>query len=87
MVELPVYHQRLMEFLTETVFLKKNVILATHDIVAVSVLLPLNVYQFQQSDWCGYIQGAALYQSDNGVWTVSYVVPDKAKRDKQALFI
>lgn len=87
MIDLPVYHKKLFSFLTETSFEKKNVILASHDNIVAALLLPLNVYPFQQSDWCGYVQGAALYQSADGDWTIGYIVPDKTKRKKHALFI
>ena len=87
MIPLPVYHKRLLEFLTTTVFEKKNVILASHDIVIAALLLPLNVYPFRQDDWCGYVQGAALYQSADGDWTIGYIVPDKNARKKYELFV
>ncbi len=87
MIDLPEYHRRLLEFLTTTEFEKKNVILATHDIVTAALLLPLKVYPFHQDDWCGYVQGAALYQSADGDWTIGYIVPDKTKRKKHALFV
>ena len=87
MIPLPVYHKRLLEFLTTTTFEKKNTILASHDIVIAALLLPLNVYPFRQDDWCGYVQGAALYQSSDGDWTIGYIVPDKNSRKKCELFV
>ena len=87
MIPLPEYHRNLLAFLTTTAFEKKNVILATHDIVATALMLPLKVYPFNPQDWCGYVQGAALYQSSDGDWTAAYIVPDKSAREKYALFI
>lgn len=87
MIDLFVCHQRLLTFLTQTEFEKKNVILASHDIVAATLLLPLKVYPFSTEDWCGNVQGAALSLDSNGIWTVAYLVPDKMNRKKQALFI
>lgn len=87
MIDLSVCHQRLLNFLTETEFEKKNVILASHDIITATLLLPLNVYPFSMDDWCGYVQGAVLTLSADGCWTVAYVVPDKNNRKKYSLFI
>ena len=87
MIPLPEYHKSLLRFLTTTEFGNRNVILASHDIVIAALLLPLNVYPFRQDDWCGYIQGAALYQSSNGDWTIGYIVPDKNTREKYTLFV
>ena len=86
MIDLAEYSSRLVDFLTGTVFPAKNVILATHDVVVASLLLPLNVYPFSLTDWCGYIHGALLY-CKNGIWTVAYAVPNAADRRKTALFI
>ena len=87
MIPLPVYHKRLLDFLMTTAFEKKNAILATHDIIIAALLLPLNVYPFRQDDWCGYVQGAVLYQSSDGDWTIGYIVPDKNSRKKCELFV
>ena len=81
------YHKQLLEFLTTTEFEKKNTILASHDIVVAALLLPLNVYPFHQNDWCGYVQGAALFQSVNGDWNIGYIVPDRNSREKFTLFV
>ena len=86
-IDLPVFHKKLMDFLMQTEFEKKNVILASHDIIIASLLLPLKIYPFTQSDWCGYIQGILLCQSADGNWTASYVVPDKENRKITRLFI
>ena len=87
LIDLPVYHKRLLDFLTQTPFEKKNVILATHDIIIAGLLFPLKIYPFSMNDWIGYIQGAALFLSKEDGWTVAYLVPDKEKRKEYALFI
>ena len=87
MIPLPEYHRNLLAFLTTTAFEKKNVILASHDIIVTALLIPLMVYPFHPQDWCGYVQGAALYQSSDGDWTVAYIVPDKSARQNYKLFI
>ena len=77
----------LLQFLTSTDFKSRNTVLITHDILIVCLLTHLNVYPFEFTDWCGYIQGAALFRSAEGVWSVWYSVPDAANRPKTALFI
>ena len=85
--ELKDFSAGLLRFLTETDFPDKNTILISHDIVIVSLLAPLKVYPFRPTDWCGYIQGAALFRSTDGTWSVSYAVPDLATRKETALFV
>ena len=63
-----------------------NVILSTHDIVAVALLSSLHVYEFKPDDWCGYVQGAFLYQQ-NGMWNIAYCVPDTSNRPATKLFV
>lgn len=87
LISLPLYNQKLVNFLTGTVFPKKNIIMCTHDVVAVSLMLPLQVYPFDLSDWCGNVQGAVLYRRADNDWTIAYVVPDKNTRKKYSLFI
>ena len=66
---------------------KKNLLLASHDIVIVALLHTLGVHHFVQDDWCGYIQGAFLTRDSSGNWQIYYVVPDKENRKKYTLFI
>ena len=73
--------------LTETDFGRKNAVLATHDILLVALLSEYNVYPFRLDDWCGYVQGAALFRDKTGVWSIAYAVPDAANRRKYALFV
>ena len=75
----------LLAFLTGS-FPFPNVILSTHDIVIVALLSALRVYEFKQDDWCGYVQGAFLYQQ-NGIWNIAYCVPDTSNRTKTELFV
>ncbi len=77
----------LLQFLTSTDFKSRNTILITHDILIVCLLTHLKVYPFEFNDWCGYVQGAALFRSADGVWSVRYAVPDAANRPKTALFV
>ncbi len=77
----------LLQFLTSTDFESRNTILITHDILIVCLLTHLKVYPFEFSDWCGYVQGAALFRSANGIWSIRYAVPDAANRPKTALFV
>ena len=86
MIDLAVYSENLLKFLTSSKFQSKNTILTSHDIVCASLLLPLDIYPFKLDDWCGYIQGAALFFAQ-GKWQVFYTVPDAANRQKYALFI
>lgn len=81
------FSEKLLTFLTETEFQEKNVILASHDIVIVSLLAPLEIYPFRQDDWCGYLQGTFLRQDHNGNWEIFYAVPDKNNRTVYSLFI
>lgn len=77
----------LLQFLTSTDFKSRNTILITHDILIVGLLTHMKVYPFELNDWCGYIQGAALFRSADGVWSIRYTVPDAENRAKNALFI
>ena len=77
----------LLQFLTSTDFKSRNTILITHDILIVCLLTHLKVYPFEFNDWCGYVQGAALFRSADGVWSIRYAVPDAANRPKTALFV
>ena len=47
----------------------------------------MKVYPFVMNDWCGYIQGAALFRSRQGGWSIYYTVPDAANRPKTAVFV
>jgi broad specificity phosphatase PhoE len=77
----------LTSFLTGSSFHQKNVLLLTHDIVCVSLHLYWKTYPFRQEDWLGYIQGVFFHQSPEGVWSVSYVVPEPSLREKSTLFV
>ena len=87
MIGLEEFAGGLADFLTGTEFGKKNVILATHDIVLIALLSFFRVYPFREEDWCGYVQGAFLYSDKNGQWTICYAVPDKATRKECKLFV
>ena len=77
----------LLKFLTNTDFNRRNMILISHDILIVSLLTYLKVYPFVMDDWCGYIQGAALFRSHEGGWSIYYTVPDAANRPRTAVFV
>ena len=87
MIPLKEFAANLANFLTQTKFEKKNVILASHDIIIISLLTYFNVYKFQLNDWFGYVQGAFLYQNNNDQWTICYAVPDKNNRQVCQLFV
>lgn len=87
MVGMKEFAEKLADFLTGTEFEKKNVILASHDIILMTLLLHYEVYAFHEEDWCGYVQGAFLHQDMEGNWTLSYTVPDKENRKKHRLFV
>jgi broad specificity phosphatase PhoE len=87
MVALKDFAGGLADFLTGTDFGKKNVILATHDILLIALLSFFRVYPFREDDWCGYVQGAFLYQDKNGQWTICYAVPDRETRQQYKLFV
>ena len=57
------------------------------DILLVALLSVYEVYPFKLDDWCGYVQGAALFRDKNGAWSIAYAVPDAAHRQKYALFV
>ena len=86
MIPLAQFNSRLLTFL-QNVSDSRNVVLSTHDIVAVSLLLPFKVYDFRQHDWCGYVQGAFLFLDDCGNWNLAYTVADTQNREKYQLFI
>ncbi|MBE6385995.1 MAG: histidine phosphatase family protein [Lentisphaerae bacterium] len=81
------FAENLVDFLIGSEFEKKNVIIATHDIILIALLSHFQVYPFHEGDWCGYIQGALLYSDARGQWTICYVVPDKEKRKECTLFV
>lgn len=74
-------------FLTETDFGSRNMILISHDIVIVALMSVLKAHVFKADDWCGYLEGAALFRSRVGEWTIGYVVPDLRTKKKMTLFI
>ena len=87
MIGLPVFARDLLAFLTETDFGRKNAVLATHDILLVALLSVYEVYPFKLDDWCGFVQGAALFRDRDGDWSIAYAVPDASRRKKYALFV
>jgi hypothetical protein len=87
MIDLKDYASGLADFLTQTEFEKKNVILASHDIVLIALLTYFKVYPFREDDWFGYVQGALLSSNSAGQWTISYAVPDKENRKECKLFV
>ena len=87
MIDREKYANDLVDFLTGTEFEKKNVILATHDIVLLALMSHFRVYPFCEEDWCGYVQGALLYSDSQGQWTICYTVPDKENRKECKLFV
>ena len=87
MIDLKDFAENLASFLTATEFEKKNVILASHDIILIALLTFYKVYPFREDDWCGYVQGAFFYQDQAGKWTIAYAVPDKDNRTKCKLFV
>ena len=87
MIDLKDFAENLASFLTATEFEKKNVILASHDIILIALLTFYKVYPFREDDWCGYVQGAFFYQDQTGKWTIAYAVPDKDNRPKCKLFV
>ena len=86
MIDIEQYTAQVTSFLTSEAP-AKNLLLSSHDIVIVALLQTLKVRQFQQDDWCGYIQGAFLSLNHDNNWQIHYAVPDKEKRQKYALFI
>lgn len=88
MIDMAEFAGGLLDFLTGDGFVKPNVILASHDVIIAALLLHFKVYPFElKHDWCGYVQGAFLYQDKSGVWTISYAVPDRDNRELYQLFI
>ena len=79
------YVNSLLELLTAE-HAKKNLIVSSHDIVAVALLNHFQVYSFVPEDWCGYIQGVFLYR-ENGSWNIAYIVPDKENRPQTTFFV
>ena len=77
----------LAKFLTETDFGCRNMILISHDIDIVALMSVLKAHVFKADDWCGYLEGAALFRSHEGEWTIGYVVPDLRTKKKMSLFI
>ena len=87
MVPLGEFSAALMSFLKRVADEHKNVILTTHDIVILSILFKSGVYEFHQNDWCGYIQGALLFQDNEDKWHLAYTVPDRFTRRRYQLFV
>ena len=87
MIPLKAYSDRLLDFLIRSDFNSPRMILTSHDIIIVSLLLGQSVYPFDlAADWCGYVQGAALF-CRSGSWSLYYTVPDASARQKCALFV
>lgn len=87
MKDLGPFASGLAKFLTETDFGRRNTILISHDIVIVALMSVLKAHVFKADDWCGYLEGAALFRSPDGNWTIGYVVPDLRTKKKMSLFI
>lgn len=87
MIPLQEFSAKLLSFLTQTDFGKRNALLITHDIIIVSLLFSYKVYAFEQQDWMGYIQGAALFRDAEGEWSLGYVVPEASTRKTNVLFV
>ena len=87
MKDLEPFSAGLVRFLTETDFGCRNMVLVTHDILIVALLTALRVRVFTPDDRCGHIEGAALFRSSDGRWTIAYAVPDVRTRKKMTLFI
>lgn len=86
MVDMKLFTDRLISRLTVSAH-KKNQLLASHDIIIVTLLHALNVHTFVPEDWFGYVHGAFLAQESDGSWQIYYAVPDKDNRKKYTLFI
>lgn len=87
MTDLDEFSAKLLDFLLKTDFGNNNAILATHDIIIVALLSTLKVYKFAINDWCNYVQGAFLSQSQDGSWTVYYAVPNINDRKLFSFFV
>ena len=87
MIDAQTFVADLLNFLTQTRFNTKNTILCTHDIVIVTLLFFSKVRLFSPDDWCGYVQGAALFQDNNDSWNLAYTVPDAQNRQPYSLFV
>jgi len=85
--ELESFADGLARFLTKTDFGCRNMILVTHDILIAALLTARKVRTITLDDWCGYLEGAALFRARDGVWTLGYAVPDLRTRKKASLFI
>lgn len=86
-LELQDAHAALLTHLTRHASGSRNTILVTHDNIAVTLMMPLDVYPFKPDDWCGYIQGAALFCSPEGEWSIFYTVPDTGNREPAHFFV
>lgn len=80
-------HTSLLTFLTRHASGSRNTILVTHDIVAATLMMPLDIYPFHPDDWCGYVQGAVLFCSSDGGWSISYTVPEIENREPVRFFV
>ena len=87
MKDLEPFAAGLAKFLTETDFGCRNMILISHDIVIVALMSVLKARVFKADDWCGYLEGAALFRSHEGEWAIGYVVPDLRTKKRMTLFI
>ena len=87
MIDAELFVAGLLDFLTKSEFKTKNTILCTHDIVIVTLLYFSKVRLFTPDDWCGYVQGAALFQGNDDSWRLAYTVPDAASRQPYSLFV
>ena len=87
MIDAELFVEGLLKFLTQSKFATKNTILCTHDIVIVTLLFFSKVRLFTPDDWCGYVQGAALFLDNDNTWRLAYTVPDAANRQPYSLFV
>lgn len=81
------FAEELLSFLTGTPFPASRTVIASHDVLAMSILSALGVRTFLVEDWCGYLHGVLLTRGRDGKWTAAYAVPDYDAGKKHRLFV
>lgn len=69
--------RRMFKWLSQTDFGGDNAFIVSHDIFIAAFLQGLGVRSFSSKSWVGYLQGAALIETDHNEWNAFYCVPDK----------
>lgn len=72
-------YRRILDWLNRFPFSARYGLFSTHDLFLALFLQGAGVEVFRADRWVGHLQGAALFEQQDGSWQVDYCVPDSAR--------